>query len=87
MIHPACRKHFDEFVKAIMLRGEMDEAVFQLIERTGRDFRYVSNAVSYAMSAQNAKIQALLKELLNCECPIYFEEWEKEKGRGEGRGR
>jgi len=79
MIHPACRKQFDEFVKAIMLRGEMDEAVFQLIERTGRDFRLVSSAVSYALSEQNVKIQALLRKLLDCECVLYFEEW-KERG-------
>ena len=80
MIHPACRKHFDEFVKAIMLRGEMDASALSVIERTGKDFDLVRMAINYAMNEQNLRVQASLKKLLECECPIYVEEWRERGG-------
>jgi len=55
----------------------MDASVVQLIEQTGQDFKYVRSAIDPAMSAQNVAVQALLREFLNCECPIYFEEKRK----------
>jgi hypothetical protein len=51
----------------------MDASVFQLIEETKQDFKYVRKAIDPAMSMQNMNVQALLRELLDCECPIYFE--------------
>lgn len=73
-IHPACHKQWTDFVNGILIRGEMDASVFQLIEETKQDFKYVRKAIDPAMSAQNVAVQALLRELLNCECPIYWEE-------------
>jgi hypothetical protein len=76
-VHPACRKQFEDFQRAILIRAEMDESVFQLIEETKQDFKYVRKAIDPAMSAQNVNVQALLRELLDCECPIYFQERKK----------
>jgi hypothetical protein len=55
----------------------MDASVFQLIEETKQDFKYVRKAIDPAMSAQNVNVQALLRELLNCECKLYAEERKK----------
>jgi hypothetical protein len=52
----------------------MDESVFELIEETKQDFRYVRKAIDPAMSTQNVAVQAILRELLDCECPILKEE-------------
>jgi hypothetical protein len=57
-----------------LVRAEMDESVFQLIEETKQDFRYVRKAIDPAMSTQNVAVQAILRELLDCECPILKEE-------------
>jgi len=76
-VHPACRKQFEDFARAILIRAEMDASVFQLIEETKQDFRYVRKAIDPAMSTQNVNVQALLRELLDCECAIYFEERKK----------
>jgi hypothetical protein len=76
-VHPACRKQFEDFVNAILIRAEMDASVFQLIEETKQDFKYVRKAIDPAMSTQNVNVQALLRELLECECAIYFEERKK----------
>lgn len=73
-IHPACRRIFDDFARAILVRAEMDESVFELIEETKQDFRYVRKAIDPAMSTQNVAVQAILRELLDCECPILKEE-------------
>jgi hypothetical protein len=76
-VHAACRKQFEDFQRAILIRAEMDASVFQLIEETKQDFKYVRKAIDPAMSMQNVNVQALLRELLECECPIYFEERKK----------
>jgi hypothetical protein len=76
-VHPVCRKQFEDFVNGILIRAEMDASVFQLIEETKQDFKYVRKAIDPAMSMQNVNVQALLRELLECECPIYFEERKK----------
>jgi hypothetical protein len=76
-VHVACRKQFEDFARAILIRAEMDASVFQLIEETKQDFKYVRKAIDPAMSMQNVNVQALLRELLECECPIYFEERKK----------
>jgi len=76
-VHPACRKQFEDFVNGILIRAEMDASVFQLIEETKQDFKYVRKAIDPAMSTQNVNVQALLRELLDCECKLYAEERKK----------
>ena len=73
-IHYACRKMFEGVINAILVRAEMDESVFQLIERTGREWGYIRRAIDPAMSTQNVEVQKIMRELLECECPIYREE-------------
>lgn len=73
-IHPACRRQFGDFTNAILVRAEMDESAFKVIEATGRDWNYVRKAIDPAMSKQNVVVQGILRELLNCECEIYKEE-------------
>jgi len=73
-IHYACRDIFRELIDAILLRAEMDEAVFQTMEATGEGFDYVRKAIDPAMSKQNVEVQKILRKLLECECPIYREE-------------
>ena len=73
-IHYACRKIFADLVDAILVRAEMDESVFQVIERTGREWDYVRRGIEPAMSSQNVAVQGIMRELLECECPIVREE-------------
>jgi hypothetical protein len=81
-VHPVCRKQFEDFVNGILIRAEMDASVFQLIEETKQDFKYVRKAIDPAMSTQNVNVQALLRELLDCECKLYEESVrQKVKGR------
>jgi hypothetical protein len=70
VIHPQCRREWEEFANAILIRSEMDESAFQLIERGERSFEDVRGAIDYAMSQQNVAVQQVLKDLLKCECDI-----------------
>jgi len=73
-IHYVCRKMFEDLVNAILVRAEMDESVNQVILRTGREWDYVRRSIDPAMSTQNVEVQKIMRELLECECPIYREE-------------
>lgn len=72
-IHYGCRKLFEDVARGILVRAEMDQSVFQVIEETGRTWDMVRKAIDPAMSDQNMAVQGLMKELLECECPIYRE--------------
>ena len=80
MIHPACAKIFRDLVGAILTRGEMDEATFQAVEATGVEWKYVRRSIDYAVSEQNRVVQGLMRELLDCETPIYKEELKRRGG-------
>ncbi len=73
-IHYACAKLFNELVKEIRVRGEMDSATFQVMARSGREWDYVRRSVDPAMSDQNVRVLEIMAELKRCECPIYQEE-------------
>jgi hypothetical protein len=81
MIHPVCRKQFEDFVTAVLKRAEMDESTFEVMERTGRSWEYIRKSIDYAMSEANESILELYKEFKKCECPLIKEE------RGEKHGR
>jgi hypothetical protein len=70
VIHPQCRREWEEFVNAILIRSEMDESAFQLIESGERSFEEVRGAIDYAMNEQNVAVQQALRDLLECECGI-----------------
>lgn len=72
-LHYACKGIFGEAVKAILVRAEMDAAVFKTIDRTGHDWSFVRRAINPAMSDQNVAVQGVMRDLLECECPIYRE--------------
>ena len=73
-IHYVCRKQFVDLVNAILVRAEMDESVFDVIERTGMEWKYVRKSIDVAVSKQNVAVQELLRELMACECELYVEE-------------
>lgn len=73
-VHYACLDIFRNLINAILVRAEMDESVFQLIQETGRDWKLVRKAIDPAMSKKNVEVQEIFRELLQCECPIYREE-------------
>jgi len=76
-IHYPCREIFERLVKAILVRAEMDESVFEVMDRTGREWEYVRRAIDPAMSTQNVEVQKIMRELLECECELYREEAKK----------
>jgi len=52
----------------------MDESVEDVIETTGREWDEVRKAIDPAMSTQNVAVQGIMRELLECMCPILIEE-------------
>jgi len=52
----------------------MDESVEDVIETTGYEWDEVRKAIDPAMSTQNVAVQALFRELMECECELYREE-------------
>lgn len=73
-IHVGCARHFRDLVDTILIRADMDESAFQVIERTGRDWDFVRSSIDYAMVEQNLAVQDVMRELQKCECVLYAEE-------------
>jgi hypothetical protein len=79
-VHEACRPVFEKLVREFVKRAEMDESVFRLIPKTyPARFENMRKAIDVAMNEQYWKIQDALWDVLQCECPIYWEEAKMKK--------
>jgi hypothetical protein len=79
-VHEVCRPIFSKLIDEFRKSAEMNESVFRLIPKTTpARFEHMRKAIDVAMNEQYWKIQDALYDVLQCECPIYWEEAKMKK--------